>query len=82
MLHTVDGSASIMDVTVTELRKNLDRYLEKVSEEDVLIAQGGHVIARLTAAVDERRLLRDELVGCLDTTMTIEDAKAKRAASL
>ena len=71
-----------MVVTITELRENLNRYLEKVGEEDVLIVRDGHVIARLTAAVDERRMLLDELDGCLDTSMTIEDAKAKRAASL
>lgn len=71
-----------MVVTATEFKNNLGRYLERVHEEDVLITHYGQAIARLTTPADPRRELLDELVGCLDSSMTIEDAMAARAATL
>lgn len=70
-----------MIITATELKANLGHYLERARYEDVLITHYGKEVARLTAPLADRLELLDELYGSVPNTMTLERAKALRAAS-
>lgn len=39
-----------MRITATEFKKNLGRYLELVSNEDILITKNGKIVAKLINA--------------------------------
>lgn len=69
----------MMNVTATELKSNLGKYLAIAGEEDVLISKNGRAVAKLTAPhrasrADEMR----SLFGILPSDVTLEDAREAR----
>lgn len=62
-----------MQITATQLKSNLGKYLEKAATETIYVTQYGRRVAKITAA-DAGRDLVDELFGSLPSTMTIEEA--------
>ncbi len=73
-----------MIVTLTEFKTDLDRYLELVDEEEIVITKGGESFARLLSAPrrssEDKVALIHSLVGTLPSTVTVEEAKAERLA--
>ncbi|MDR3224889.1 MAG: type II toxin-antitoxin system prevent-host-death family antitoxin [Clostridiales Family XIII bacterium] len=48
-----------MEITATELKNNLGKYLEAAQNEDVIVTKNGSPIVRMTAAVKERDFIYD-----------------------
>lgn len=59
-----------MEITATELKKNLGKYLELAETEDVLITKNGKIIARLVKPDDiETKLAAlNEMIGIANPT--------------
>ncbi len=69
-----------MIVTLTEFKTDLDRYLELVGEEEIVLTKDGRQIASITPAPDEREAMLRSLRGILPPTVTLEEAHAERVA--
>ena len=73
-----------MIVSATELKANIDHYLNAVSEDEVLITENGKIVAKLSAnAVDEaskdKQAILDSLVGITaEYPVSLEEAKMER----
>ena len=67
-IMTIEGKK--MEITATELKKNLGKYLELADKEDVLITKNGKIIARLVKPDDiETKLAAlNELIGIANPT--------------
>ena len=73
-----------MTITATELKTNLGKYLDLVSEEDVLITKNGKVIAHLTAPNDEKLEIYRSLVGIANGMgdISLDEIKNERLSRL
>ena len=73
-----------MTITATELKTNLGKYLDLVSEEDVLITKNGKVIAHLVAPNDEKLEIYRSLIGVASGTgdVSLDDIKNERLSRL
>ena len=70
-----------MVVTATELKANIGRYLNAVSEDDVFITKNGKVVAKLSSPVQDKQSLLDSLVGLTARNpVSLEEAKKERLA--
>ena len=69
-----------MIITATELKSNLGKYLEMVSEEEIIITKNGKCIARLAKPESEKIALLDSLVGIAKNvgTMSDDDVRLER----
>ena len=74
-----------MEVTLTELKENLGKYIIKSQEEDILITKNGKIVSRLTEPFTARKekmrkkIIAKKLVGSLKGEyISAEDAKAER----
>ena len=56
-----------MTITISEFKNNLDKYLELVSIEDILITKNGKVIAQLTQPQIDKIEILNSLVGIAKT---------------
>jgi len=67
-IMTIEGKP--MEITATELKKNLGKYLELAETEDVLITKNGKIIARLVKPDDiETKLAAlNEMIGIANPT--------------
>ncbi|MBR5071051.1 MAG: type II toxin-antitoxin system prevent-host-death family antitoxin [Oscillospiraceae bacterium] len=71
-----------MIVSVTELEKDLERYVLLSQIEDILIAQNGMIVSKLSNPNRERMKIAKSLVGILPDTMTIEEMQEERFSEL
>lgn len=69
-----------MIVSVAEFKSGLDRYLDLVGEEEIVITRDGKSIATLTAAPGGKAALIRSLRGTLPATATVEEAREERLA--
>jgi hypothetical protein len=73
-----------MIVSLTEFKTDLDRYLELVSEEKIVITKDGENFATLSSSsISPQRdkvALLHSLIGTLPSTVSIEEARAERLA--
>ena len=67
-----------MSITITELKRNLDKYLILAETEDVYITKNGKIIAKLTNPNQERVDIATSLFGILTNDITVEDAHKER----
>ena len=74
-----------MEITITELKQNLGKYVIKSKDEDILITKNGKVVSRLTEPFSERKermekkRIARELVGSLKGEyISAEEARAER----
>ena len=67
-----------MSITVTELKRNLDKYLILAETEDIYITKNGKIIAKLTNPNQDRVDIATSLFGILTNDITIEDAHKGR----
>lgn len=69
-----------MTITVEELKKNIDKYLELSEQEDIFIVSNNQVIAKLSKPkIDKIKVLR-RLVGIAgnNSSIQLEDIKEER----
>lgn len=71
-----------MIITVTEFKQNQKKYLEKSSEEDVLISKDGKIIARITSPFKEVLVSAHALRGILPVDTDAEAIKKERLAKI
>lgn len=74
-----------MQITLTELKGNLGKYVEISRDEDILITKNGKIISRLTEPFTERKekmekkKIAKELVGSIKGEyMSLDDIRAER----
>lgn len=74
-----------MQITLTELKGNLGKYVKLSQEEDVLITKNGKIISRLTEPFNarkekmEKQRIAKELIGSIKGEyMSLDDIRAER----
>lgn len=68
-----------MQITATELKMNMGKYLSMASKQDIYITKNGQRIARLTNPMPDRVAILDSLVGIVkDKEITLDDIKRER----
>ena len=69
-----------MIITATELKTNLGKYLDMVSDEEIIITKNGKNIARLSRPESEKVALLDSLVGVAKKAgdMSVDDIRLER----
>lgn len=71
-----------MEVTATEFKKNMGRYLEMSQREDVYISKNGKMISKLTSPYADRRAIVESLVGVLPADFNVQAALDDRRAAM
>lgn len=74
-----------MEVTLTELKGNLGKYIAMSQEKDILITKNGKIVSRLTEPFSarkekmEKQRIAKELVGSIKGEyISLDDARAER----
>lgn len=68
-----------MQITATEFKNNIGKYLALASKQDIYITKNGKSVAKLSNPNADRVALLDSLVGILpDGSVTLEDVKKER----
>ncbi|MCR5457967.1 MAG: type II toxin-antitoxin system Phd/YefM family antitoxin [Clostridiales bacterium] len=69
-----------MTVTATEFKTNLGKYLDIISDEDVLITKNGKVIAQLSKPQLNKIAAIRSLIGIADngSDVSLDDIRAER----
>ncbi len=69
----------MLQVTATEFKKNLGKYLSMVNKEDIIITRNGIPVAQVTIPKDDKVGLVNKLIGIIpDDGYTMEDARRER----
>jgi prevent-host-death family protein len=73
------GGIVMLQITATEFKKNLGKYLAIINKEDIIITRNGVPIAQVTIPKDEKVSLVSQLVGIIPNDgYTIDDARKER----
>lgn len=68
-----------MQITATELKMNLGKYLAMVGKHDIFITKNGQRVARLTNPYSDRIAMLDSLVGIAQgEDISLDDIKKER----
>ncbi len=68
-----------MQITATELKLNMGKYLSMAAKRDIYITKNGQRIARLTNPSPDRVAMLDSLVGIAGAEdVSLEDIKKER----
>ena len=67
-----------MNVTSTELKLNLGKYLLLAATQDIYITRNGKTIAKLVSPYQDRVDTVDALFGSVPDTITLEEARKER----
>ena len=74
-----------MEITLTELKGNLGKYIMMSQEEDILITKNGKIVSRLTEPFSarkekmEKQRIAKELIGSIKGEyMSLDDIRAER----
>lgn len=67
-----------MNVTATELKLNLGKYLLLAATQDIYITRNGKTIAKLVSPYQDRVDTVDALFGSVPDTVTLEEARKER----
>lgn len=70
-----------MLITVTELKNNLEEYIQLAAMEDILITRNGNVIAKFSNPNQDRVAIAKSLFGIIpaDETLTKQEYMSDRA---
>lgn len=71
-----------MSITATELKLNLGKYLQLAENKDIYITRNGKVIAKLSNPNVDRVEIAKSLLGVIPADITLEEARAEKAARL
>ena len=72
------GKEVVMSITATELKNNLEKYLQLASKEDIYITRNGKVVARLSNPYQDRVDIANSLFGILSADKTLEESEEER----
>lgn len=68
-----------MQITATEFKNNIGKYLALASKQDIYITKNGKSVAKLSNPNADRVALLDSLVGILPAgSVILEDVKKER----
>lgn len=67
-----------MNVTATELKLNLGKYLLLAATQDIYITRNGKTIAKLVSPYQDRVDTVDALFGSVPDTITLEETRKER----
>ncbi len=68
-----------MQITATEFKLNMGKYLSMASRHDIFITKNGQRIAKLTNPSPDRVAMLDSLVGIAQgTDISLDDIKKER----
>ena len=75
-----------MEITLTELKNNLGKYILLSKEEDILVTKNGKIVSRLTEPFSarkekmEKQRIAKKLVGSIktDTYLSLDDIRKER----
>ena len=69
----------MLQVTATEFKKTLGKYLTIINKEDIIITRNGIPVAQVTVPKDDKVSLVNRLIGIIpDDGYTIEDVRKER----
>ncbi len=68
----------MLQITATEFKKNLGKYLAIVNKEDIIVTRNGIPVAQVTIPKDNKSSLVNQLIGIIPDDYTIEDARRER----
>jgi len=72
-----------MVITAAELKTNIGRYLDAVTEDEVFITRDGKIVAKLTGAGQDKQAILDSLVGITAANpVSLEEARKERLLRL
>jgi hypothetical protein len=71
-----------MVITVTELKQNQKKYLEKALEEDILVEKDGRIIARISSPFKDSVTSLRSLRGIIPSDANIEEIKNERLTKI
>jgi len=70
-----------MQITATEFKANIGRYLVLAENQDIVVTKNNKPIAKLTNVHEDKMAILDSLVGIApDNGFTLDDAKSERLA--
>lgn len=76
-----------MEITLTELKGNLGKYVMMSKEEDILITKNGKIISRLTEPfakrkekMEKQKIARELIGSAKGEYMSLDDIRAERLA--
>ncbi len=67
-----------MPITATELKNNLDKYLQLAASEDIFITKNGKIVAKLSNPYQDRVDIAKSLFGIIPANHTLEEAREER----
>ena len=74
-----------MEITLTELKSNLGKYILMSQEEDILVTKNGKIVSRLTEPFSARKekmkkqRIAKELIGSVQGPyMTLDEIRSER----
>ncbi|MBE0069247.1 type II toxin-antitoxin system Phd/YefM family antitoxin [Thermoanaerobacterium thermosaccharolyticum] len=67
-----------MQITATEFKNNIGKYLAIASKEDIYITKNGKAIAKLTNTKQDKVEMAKSLFGILPADASLEQAREKR----
>ena len=76
-----------MEITLTELKGNLGKYVMMSQNEDILITKNGKIISRLTEPfsarkekIEKQRIIKELIGSAKGEYMSLDDIRAERLA--
>lgn len=69
---------SVMQITATEFKNNIGKYLALASKEDIYITKNGKRIAKLTNTKQDKIEMVKSLFGILPADASLEQAREER----
>ena len=76
-----------MQITLTELKGNLGKYVEMSRDEDILITKNGKIISRLTEPfarrkekMEKKKIIKELIGSAKGEYMSLDDIRAERLA--
>ncbi|HHT95895.1 MAG TPA: type II toxin-antitoxin system prevent-host-death family antitoxin [Clostridia bacterium] len=67
-----------MPITATELKNNLDKYLQLAASEDIFITKNGKIVAKLSNPYQDRVDIAKSLFGIIPANHTLEEAREEQ----
>jgi len=76
-----DERVTCVQITATQLKTNMGRYLVLADKQDIVVTKNNKPIAKLTNVQEDKVLILDGLIGIIpDNGFTLEDAKNEKLA--
>lgn len=74
-----------MEITLTELKRNLGKYIKMSQEEDILVTKNGKIISRITEPfsarkekMEKQKIIKELIGSAKGKYMSLDDIRAER----